>query len=70
MDAVEFLKEKERMCEIISCTQCKLSTFFNEENMRCGDYRREYPEKYVDYIEKWSKKNSRKTMLSDRKEFK
>lgn len=75
MDAVKYLKEKNRMfdslgrtggrCKGVNCKSCPFDSSNN--GMRCGcvDFQVEYPEKAVAIVEKWSKENPRKTILQD-----
>lgn len=65
MDAVEFLKEKERMCESISCTRCKFIYFDNDDASICSEYMRNHPEEFVKEVEQWSKENPKQTYLSE-----
>lgn len=68
MDAVEFLKEKKRMCETISCSSCKLSYFDNGSGQSCTIFIADNPIKAVEEVEKWNKSHPRKTILDDFRE--
>ena len=67
MDAVEFLKEKSRMCNTFNlcdgggyketCELCK-------EGLTCADYTNDYPEKAVEIVERWAKEHPKKTRQS------
>lgn len=60
MDAVEFIKERNRMCNSMeSCSQCP----FNE--MGYCDLDTEDPEKLVALVEQWSQEHPQKTMMQD-----
>ena len=60
MDAVEFIKERNRMCNSMkSCSQC----LFDE--MKYCDFDTENPEKLVAFVEQWSQEHPRKTMMED-----
>lgn len=62
MDAVEFLKEKERMCgSFESCLECPCDDQNNGFNMSCGCLKDEKPEEFVAIIEKWSAEHPVKT---------
>ena len=62
MDAVEFLKEQERMCgSFESCLECPCDDQNNGFNMSCGRLKEEKPEAFVAIIEKWSKEHPVKT---------
>lgn len=54
MDAVEFLKERSRMCEMYGkCECCELV----RGGCNCMPYETGNPEKVVEIVEKWSKDN-------------
>ena len=68
MDAVEFLKENDRMCKTFdSCSgkdggeMCELYVKSNEKGLSCADYATTCPEETVKIIEKWAKEHPRKT---------
>ena len=66
MDAVEFLKEKERMCNKCSaCSGCPVCKENNGFNMDCEDLQIENPEEFVAIIEKWSVEHPAKTRQSE-----
>lgn len=70
MDAVEFLREKTRMCDSFgteehSCETCRLSHANNGTRMACSDFIYKSPEMAVSIVEKWSKEHPRKTRLTD-----
>ena len=66
MDAVEFLKEKERMCNKCSaCSGCPVCKKNNGFNMDCEDLAIENPEEFVAIIEKWSVEHPVKTRQSE-----
>lgn len=61
MDAVEFIKERNRMCDSVdSCSKCQAY----DELKRC-DFCTEDPEKLVKIVEQWSKEHPQKTMMQD-----
>lgn len=50
MDAVNFIKEKNRMCDSISrCDMCDL----HGRTTTCREFVRDYPEEAVKIVEKW-----------------
>ena len=51
MDAVKYLKEKERMCKYYDrkCQKCTFGRY-----VRCVDVQNNDPEKAVEYVEAWS----------------
>lgn len=66
MDAVEFLKEKERMCSKCSaCSRCPVCKENNGVYMDCEDLQIENPEEFVAIIEKWSVEHPVKTRQSE-----
>ena len=72
MDAVEFLKENDRMCKTFdSCSgkdggeMCELYVKSNERGLSCVDYATTYPEEAVKIIEKWAKEHPKKTRQSE-----
>lgn len=67
MDAVMYLKEKERMtksCEI-TCANCLLGSHKNGEGMYCRSLERNKPEKAVEIVDRWSIENQLKTYKQD-----
>jgi len=67
MDAVEFLKEKDKMCRMYwgNCKICDLSSDNNAMNMGCSSFVERYPEKAVAIVEQWAKDHPRKTRQSE-----
>lgn len=74
MDAVEFLKEKNRMCNSFNdCCKdkesktffCEIHTKLNETRETCAEYCNNHPEETVAIVEKWSKEHPRKTRQSE-----
>lgn len=62
MDAVEFLKEKERMCKKSSfCGDCPLYSKNSGHDTGCVELLEKYPEESVLGVEKWSKEHPKKT---------
>lgn len=71
MDAVEFLKEKNRMTKpdsnmecTIGCINCPLSYKNNGSNVWCAYLLKENPEKAVSIVEKWSAEHPKETRQS------
>lgn len=66
MDAVEFLKEKERMHRTFNmrCKGCEIANRM-EGNELCNDYIRRCPEEAVAIVERWAKKHPLKTRQSE-----
>ena len=63
MDAVEFLKEKERMCS--KCTMCPADKQNNGFDMDCDDLEVKKPEELVAIVEKWSAEHPVKTRQNE-----
>ena len=67
MDALEFLKEQNRMCEKykysvgLNCSDCPC----NGTDETCVNLKKSNPEKYVAIVEKWSKDHPAKTRQSE-----
>lgn len=68
MDAIEFLKENNRMCKTFdSCSGrdggaiCELYAKSNEKGLSCADYANDYPEEAVEIVERWTKEHPAKT---------
>ena len=72
MDAVKFLKEKDRLTKKcgISCLECRLSESNNKMGIPCYELTNKYPEKHVEIVEKWSEENPPVTNLDKFKEVK
>lgn len=66
MDAVEFLKEKERMCSKCgACSRCPDDIKNNGFYMDCEDLAIENPEEFVAIVERWSAEHPVKTRQSE-----
>lgn len=68
LNAVEYLREKERMtngCIANNCINCPLSHRNNGIEDICVKLEAKYPEKAVEIVENWSKEHPVKTYLSD-----
>jgi len=57
MDAVEYIKERTRMCESVEggCGGCRFSDPVNGTVYFCNTYATHYPEEAVRIVEEWSK---------------
>lgn len=63
MEALKYLKEKERMCyKQEDCTHCPLKT---DDDNTCSILEETNPEEAVEIVEKWSAENPQKTILQD-----
>ena len=74
MDAIEFLKESNRMCKAFNdnCKNkdgnnfyCGLRCEANKSEESCDEYIRNHPDKAVAIVEKWAKEHPRKTRQSE-----
>lgn len=62
MDAIEFLKEKRRMCKTIcNCDKCDIY----KENSDCDTRCFVYPKEAVEVVEKWAKEHPVETRQSE-----
>ena len=61
MDAVKFLKEHKRICQIychsLTCTECPLEDCNNGLGIPCDTLFNEHPEAVVRVVEEWSKEH-------------
>lgn len=65
MDAVEFFKEKERMCSKYGmCAVCPADRQNNGFDMYCDDLEVKKPEELVAIVERWSAEHPKKTRQS------
>lgn len=66
MDAVEFFREKERMCRTFNmrCKGCEIANHM-EGNESCNDYIKRLPAEAVEIVERWAKEHPRKTRQSE-----
>lgn len=67
MDAVEFLREKVRMCnENPTCNQCELyKSEIDCTGSSCKKWMEEYPEDAVAFVEQWAAAHPTKTRQSE-----
>ena len=61
MDAVKFLKEKERMCREHDCFDCPLGKKNNVRGFGCPALENQYPETAIAIVEQWSREHPIKT---------
>ena len=62
MDALEFIKQKTRMCNTYDdfCSDCPMK----RPGERCGDFVEEHPEEAISIVEQWAEKHPPKTRQS------
>lgn len=66
MDAVEYLKEKVRMCIEHRCGNCPLGKAGDEQYYSsCRAWEEEHPEEAVEVVKKWSAEHPVKTRQSE-----
>ena len=66
MDALMFLKEKERICGLYKgCSKCPLSCNNNKYGDLCEDFQKRHPEEAVKIVEKWSAEHPIKIRKSE-----
>ena len=65
MDAVEYLKQKNRMTKncTIACNTCPLAIENNHRNLVCTNLERHYIEEAVAAVENWAKEHRAKTYV-------
>ena len=72
MDAVKFLKEHKRICQIychsLTCTECPLEDCNNGLGIPCDTLFNEHPEAVVRVVEEWSKAHPIQTNMDKLKE--
>ena len=65
MTAIEYLKEKRRMCRTIKwCDNCPMNSVVNNENM-CAWIELKNPEEAVAIVQKWAEEHPIKTRQSE-----
>ena len=66
MDAVEFINEKYRMCELLNyeCRKCKIDALEHGRE-GCWGAIRKHPEEAVAIVERWAKERPRKTRQNE-----
>ena len=57
MDAVEYLEEKQRMCDKSSCIHCPLGRTYRNSEDSCDVFIRKSRKEAVEIVEKWSKEH-------------
>ena len=74
MDAVEFLRGKDRMCRSFNLicetkkgftTLCEMRAKADEADETCGEYIKEHPAEAVEIVERWVKAHPQKTRQSE-----
>lgn len=65
MEAIKYLKTRERLCRNNKCETCPLYKTNNGANMVCTKLEEEMPEKMVKMVEKWGKEHPGVTRMSE-----
>ena len=66
MDAVKYLKERDRMCSLnVGCLNCPIGIRNNKFGEPCRDFEKNHPEDAVAIVEKWSSEHPAKTRQSE-----
>lgn len=66
MDAVKFLRERERMCDgMDGCSSCKLYAKNSGYDLTCDGYVKKCPNEAVKIVEKWSEEHPQKTLKDE-----
>lgn len=65
MEAIKYLKTRERLCRDNKCEYCPLYEVNNGTNMVCTKLEEEMPEKMVKMVEEWAKENPGVTRMSE-----
>jgi len=68
MDAVEYVKTRQRMCKNVICSDCKMERTNNAYGIVCMELMENHTKEAVAIVEKWAKKNPVKTYASVFKE--
>lgn len=66
MDAVEFIRGRDRMCRTFNmrCRGCEIAKHM-EGNESCNDYIKRCPAEAVEIVERWTKEHPLKTRQSE-----
>lgn len=63
---VNYFAERQRMCRSgISCAKCPLENRNNGVGISCAPLEREYPDKAIKIVQKWSDEHPQKTYAED-----
>jgi hypothetical protein len=65
MKAVDYLKERSRMCAFHQyCIDCPISNLISNTSLSCKKYEEIHPEEVVAIVENWAKEHPVKTYVS------
>ncbi len=65
LTAEEAIRLKCKMCESISCSECKFSRLNNGENLFCNKFLEKYPEQVVEILKQWKKDHEKKEVETE-----
>lgn len=66
MDAIKFVRERNRMCSNKTCSDCELSPQNNGADLlMCCDFVWQHPAEAIRIVKQWSKKNPAPTRQSE-----
>lgn len=66
MDAVKFIKERKRMCNVRPCATCPLFAVHQLEYLPdCKEWCMDHPEASVTVVENWAEEHPRETRQSE-----
>lgn len=65
LTAEEAIRLKCKMCESISCSECKFSRLNNGENLFCNKFLEKYPEQVVEILKQWKKDHEKKPIKTE-----
>lgn len=65
LTAEEAIRLKCKMCESISCSECKFSRLNNGENIFCNKFSEKYPEQVVEILKRWKKDHEKKEVETE-----
>lgn len=65
LTAEEAIRLKCKMCESISCSECKFSRLNNGENLFCNKFLEKYTEQVVEILKQWKKDHEKKEIETE-----
>ena len=62
MDAIEFFKEKERMCDnMVKCKTCPIGRLTNDSDLTCDEIIMTFPEEAIEIVKNWQSRETRQS---------
>lgn len=65
MDAIRYLKTRERLCQNNECRLCPLGASNNGESVLCVELEKIRPEKMVEMVKQWAKEHPGVTRMDE-----